>query len=82
MKMCKNIFDIYIKTGSVVELGAKITDEFITMKPFQSRVSFPVFQSTIKCPQYTDVDFNEKSRGFHMFSPQTICLSIKIMVSD
>jgi hypothetical protein len=56
MKMCKNIFDIYIKTGSVVELGAKITDEFITMKPFQSRVSFPVFQSTIKCPQYTDVE--------------------------
>ena len=56
MKMCKNIFDIYIKTGSIVELGAKITDEFITMKPFQSRVSFPVFQSTIECPHYTNVE--------------------------
>ena len=56
MKMCKNIFDIYIKTGSVVELGAKITNEFITMKPFQSRVSFPVFQSTIECPHYTNVE--------------------------
>jgi hypothetical protein len=37
---CTSIFCIYIKTGSVVELGAKITDEFKTMNPFQSRVSF------------------------------------------
>ena len=56
MKMCKNILDIYIKTGSVVELGAKITDEFIAMRPFQSEIVFPVYQSTIECPQYTDVD--------------------------
>jgi hypothetical protein len=43
MKMCKNIFDIYIKTGSVVELGVKITDEFIAMRPFQSEIVFPVY---------------------------------------
>jgi hypothetical protein len=51
--------DIYIKTGSVVELGVKITDEFIAMRPFQSEIVFPVYQSTIECPQYTDVDCSQ-----------------------
>jgi hypothetical protein len=27
-----------------------------TNRPFQRRVSFPIFQSTIECPQYTDVE--------------------------
>jgi len=54
-KKCRNIFGIYIKTGSVVELGAKITSRYST-DPFQSRVAFSIFQSTIECPQYTDVE--------------------------
>jgi hypothetical protein len=55
-KRCKHLFAIYIKTGSVVELGAKITHRLHTTVPFQSRVSFPIFQSTMECPQYTDVE--------------------------
>ena len=55
-KRCRGIFCIYIKTESVVDLGAKIIDKFTTITPFQSRVSFPIFQSTIECPQYTDVE--------------------------
>ena len=55
-KICSNAFCIYLKKGSVVELGAKITDEFITTAPLQSIVGFSIFQSTIKCPQYTDVE--------------------------
>ena len=53
-KMCRNIFKLYIKTGSVVEQGAKITDEFTVIIPIQSRLSLPIFQSTVECPQYTD----------------------------
>jgi hypothetical protein len=30
-KMCENIFDIYIKIGSVVELGAEVTNELAAM---------------------------------------------------
>ena len=56
MEMCRNAFYIYIKAGSVVELGSKITNKFHTTEPFQSRVPFPIFQSTIECPQYTDVE--------------------------
>ena len=56
MKMCKNFFNIYIERESVVELGAKITDEFTTIRPFQREIVFPIFQSTIECPQYTDVE--------------------------
>ena len=55
-KECSNIFYTYIKTGSVVELGAKITGGLQTSVPFQSRVPFSIFQSTIECPQYTDVE--------------------------
>jgi hypothetical protein len=55
-KRCKNIFKLYIKSGSVVELGFEITGKHRTTKPFQSRVPFNVFQSTIECPQYTDVE--------------------------
>ena len=55
-KKCKNIFCIYIKTGSVVELGTKITKGIHTIEPFQSGISFPIFQSTLECPQYTDVE--------------------------
>jgi hypothetical protein len=55
-KQCKNIFKLYIKTGSVVELGAKITCRFNTILPFQSSILFPIFQSTIECPEYTDVE--------------------------
>jgi hypothetical protein len=52
---CDNIFYIYIKTGSVVELGAKITEILCTSEPFQSGLTFNIVQSTIACPQYTDV---------------------------
>ena len=55
-QMCENLFKLYIKKGSVVELGAKITGRHKTIKPFQGRVFFPIVQSTIECPQYTDVD--------------------------
>jgi len=55
-KKCDNLFYIYIKTGSVVELGAKITKGLHSSKPFQSSATFPIFQSTIECPQYTDVE--------------------------
>jgi hypothetical protein len=55
-KKCKNIFKHYIKAGSVVELGVKITGRHHTLKPFQSRISFPIFQSTTECPQYTDAE--------------------------
>ena len=53
-KRCTNLFSIYIKTGSVVELGAKITRIIQTTEPCQSIIAFPIFQSTIECPQYTD----------------------------
>jgi len=43
-------------TGSVVELGAKITGRHETAKPFQSRIVVGIFQSKIECPQYTDVE--------------------------
>jgi hypothetical protein len=55
-KKCDNLFYIYIKTGSVVELGAKITNILHTIIPFQSSVPFSIFQSTIESPQYTDVE--------------------------
>ena len=55
-KKCDNIFNLYIKSGSVVELGDKITGKHRTTKPFQSKIPFPIFQSTIECPQYTDVE--------------------------
>jgi hypothetical protein len=55
-KKCENIFKRYIKTGSVVKLGAEITGSYETVNPFQSKISFPIFQSTIECPQYTDVE--------------------------
>jgi molecular chaperone DnaK (HSP70) len=55
-KKCENIFKLYIKTGSVVELGAKITGRYETINPFQSEISFPIFQSTIECPHYIDVE--------------------------
>jgi hypothetical protein len=55
-KKCENIFKLYIKTGSVVELGAKITGIIETAEPFQSIATFPIFQSTIECPQYIDVE--------------------------
>jgi hypothetical protein len=55
-KRCKNIFELYIKAESVVELGVKITRIIETINPFQSSIVFPIFQSTIKCPQYTDVE--------------------------
>ena len=42
-KKCDNLFYIYIKTGSVVELGAKITNILHTSEPFQSRVPFSIF---------------------------------------
>ena len=48
--MCDNLFSLYIKTGSVVELGSKITSRFNTIQPFT------IVQSTIECPQYTDVE--------------------------
>ena len=55
-KKCDNIFYIYIKAGSVVKLGAKITNILHTIIPFQSSVPFSIFQSTIESPQYTDVE--------------------------
>ena len=55
-KKCEHIFTLYIKTGSVVELGAKVTNKLHTTQPFQSSVVFPIFQSSIECPQYTDVE--------------------------
>jgi hypothetical protein len=55
-KKCDNIFYIYIKKGSVVELGAKITRIITTVDPFQSNIPFPIFQSSIKCPQYIDIE--------------------------
>jgi hypothetical protein len=36
--------------------GVKITNIPHTLKPFQSRVLFSIFQSTIESPQYTDVE--------------------------
>jgi hypothetical protein len=53
-KMCSVCFTIYIKVGSVVKLGAKISHILQTIEPFQSSVPFSIFQSTIECPQYTD----------------------------
>ena len=53
---CDFIFDIYKKIGSVVKMGANITDNFKTVRPFQSEISFPIFRSTAECPQYTDVE--------------------------
>ena len=55
-KKCEHIFTLYIKTGSVVELRAKVTNKLHTTQPFQSSVVFPIFQSSIECPQYTDVE--------------------------
>jgi len=55
-KKCKNVFSIYIKAGSVVELGAKITDIIGTAETFQSSMPFRIVQSTIECPEYTDVE--------------------------
>lgn len=43
---CKNIFKIYLKTGSVVDFGEHITKKHKTAHEFQSKVSFRVFQST------------------------------------
>ena len=51
-----NIFFIYIKTGFVVELGAKITRRINTREPFQSGVSCHIFQSTTEYPEYTDTE--------------------------
>jgi hypothetical protein len=53
---CKNVFFIYMTKGSVVELGTKITRKIKTIDPFQSIVRYNIFQSTIECPQYTDVE--------------------------
>ena len=55
-KKCDNLFFIYIKAGSVVELGTKITNIHNTSEPFQSIVAFSIFQSTIECPKYIDVE--------------------------
>jgi hypothetical protein len=55
-KQCRNTFKLYINTGSVVELGAKITGKFTTAVPLQSIVAVHIFQSAIECPQYTDVE--------------------------
>jgi hypothetical protein len=38
-KKCENIFKLYIKTGSVVEVGAKFTGRYETINPFQSEIS-------------------------------------------
>ncbi|XP_071144370.1 heat shock 70 kDa protein 12B-like [Mytilus edulis] len=51
---CKNIFKLYVKVGSVVELGSQITGGHKTTKAFQKNVKFTVFQSTSECPKYTD----------------------------
>lgn len=51
---CRDIFKLYVKTGSVVELGSQITGKHRTRKEFQSEVSFPVFQSRKERPKYTD----------------------------
>ena len=56
MNKCRDIFYTYTKSGSVVEVGANITNIFKTAIPFQSRVEFPIFQSTLECPQYTDAE--------------------------
>ena len=42
-KKCKNIFDIYIKTGSVVELGAKIANTSILQNHFKVVYPFLYF---------------------------------------
>jgi hypothetical protein len=55
-EMCGNIFSIYTNVGSVLKLGANITNNFHNLEPFQRNVSFPIFQSTADCPQYTDVE--------------------------
>jgi len=55
-KKCRDIFKLYIKKGSVVKLGATITRRHVTLRPFQSILSCHIFQSTIECPQYTDVE--------------------------
>ena len=46
-KWCKNTFYIYIKTGSVVELGTKIIRIIVTTEPFHRTLLLPIFQSTI-----------------------------------
>ena len=55
-KKCRDIFKLYIKIGSVVEMGAKITVRHETIQLFQSEIAIHIFQSTIECPQYTDVE--------------------------
>jgi hypothetical protein len=47
---------MFKQVGSVVELGSKITGKLQTIEPFQSSVPFAIVQSTIECPQYTDVE--------------------------
>ena len=57
-RKCVTIYLAFTKKpGSVIELGAKITNVLHTSKPSQSRVSFSIFQSTLKYPQYADVEF-------------------------
>ncbi|CAC5387186.1 unnamed protein product [Mytilus coruscus] len=51
---CKHLFGVYVKTGSVVELGEEITVRRCTRHEFQRGVTFRFFQSTKECPKYTD----------------------------
>lgn len=53
---CINVFDIFVKIDSAVELGSKIRKEFATVEDFQRFVSFPVFQTIQRSPKYIDED--------------------------
>jgi hypothetical protein len=77
-KKCRNIFSIYIKAESVIKLGANITGGLTTSAPLQSIIAFPIFQSTIECPQYTDVEGCTQlgSLELHIKDIPTLFLSI------
>lgn len=51
---CKNLFKLYIKKGTTVELGSKKTGKHRTSEEFQRAVCFHLFQSTSENPKYTD----------------------------
>jgi hypothetical protein len=79
-KKCRNIFKLYIKAESVVKLGANITGGLQTTAPLQRIIAFPIFQSTIECPQYTDVEGCTKlgSLKLHIQDPSEEIRDIRV----
>ncbi|CAC5387185.1 unnamed protein product [Mytilus coruscus] len=53
---CENIFCIYAKRGSAVNLGERIPHKLSTTTEVKKNLTFAIFQSPKECPQYTDED--------------------------